>query len=610
MPRILTRQNAVLTDESQYATKQAQIQTEQDAQRNTKLDTANTSLTTANTNLVNLKNQQDTIIGALNNTTIGDGTLGQRTYVYAHDTAAGQGRALKCDSSGRLECSVDALEVTAETINLNTDTMEAKLQAISDGQTQNGNGTGNKPGVILDAINTNTITGNSKLDTIITNTAAASSAGTATEAKQDTQITHLSEIEGAVENLELTVGTNTATAPTRSLQIGGKYVDGTFRDIKVDNIGKVIVDSPSGSDINTRIDAISNGQTQNGDGTGNKPGVMLDAINTNTITQNSKIDTTNSHLSTLAGAVSGSEVQVDVVSMPTTTVSDGGGSLTVDNSVLTSLNSAINSNRVDVNIANGGFDGAVTNSALTELAAAINSDRVDVNIANGGFDGAVTNAGLTELAAAINSNKVDVNIASNAVDFATQTTLAAAEAHLGNIETAVQTLDDVVKAEDAAHSGGDKGIMALSVRKDTATFLAGNDGDYAPLLTDANGRLHVLVKKGKSYSSETSYISSQSVSGSGGTHTGSTVTNDANIKEYLFEHNFSGSDVSYEIEESIDNSSFFNALGVSFNDAGSPSASITGLTAIEIKSPFFRVKFTNGNASSRDVNLSFVSISE
>ena len=610
MPRILTRQNAVLTDESQYATKQAQIQTEQDAQRNTKLDTANTSLTTANTNLVNLKNQQDTIIGALNNTTIGDGTLGQRTYVYAHDTAAGQGRALKCDSSGRLECSVDALEVTAETINLNTDTMEAKLQAISDGQTQNGNGTGNKPGVILDAINTNTITGNSKLDTIITNTAAASSAGTATEAKQDTQITHLSEIEGAVENLELTVGTNTATAPTRSLQIGGKYVDGTFRDIKVDNIGKVIVDSPSGSDINTRIDAISNGQTQNGDGTGNKPGVMLDAINTNTITQNSKIDTTNSHLSTLAGAVSGSEVQVDVVSMPTTTVSDGGGSLTVDNSVLTSLNSAINSNRVDVNIANGGFDGAVTNSALTELAAAINSDRVDVNIANGGFDGAVTNAGLTELAAAINSNKVDVNIASNAVDFATQTTLAAAEAHLGNIETAVQTLDDVVKAEDAAHSGGDKGIMALSVRKDTATFLAGNDGDYAPLLTDANGRLHVLVKKGKSYSSETSYISSQSVSGSGGTHTGSTVTNDANIKEYLFEHNFSGSDVSYEIEESIDNSSFFNALGVSFNDAGSPSASITGLTAIEIKSPFFRVKFTNGNASSRDVNLSFVSITE
>ncbi len=107
----------------------------------------------------------------------------------------------------------------------------------------------------------------------------------------------------------------------------------------------------------------------------------------------------------------------------------------VSNGALTELADAINSNRVDVNIANGGFGGAITNAHLTELGAAINSDRVDVNIANGGFDGAITNAGLTSLNNSIGSNKVNVNIASNAVDFATQTTLAAAEAHLGNIET-------------------------------------------------------------------------------------------------------------------------------------------------------------------------------
>ena len=281
MPRILSRHNIVVADEAVMATKLNQEQLNQDADRNTKLDTANT-------NLVNLFNQQDGVIGAINNNVLGDATLGQRTYVYAHDVSNGHAKALRCDAQGRLECSVDALEVTAETINLSTDTLEAKTQAISDAQTQDGAGGGNKPGVMLDAINTNTITGNSKLDTIITNTAAASSAGTATEAKQDTQITHLSEIEGAVENVELTVGTNAATAPTRALQIGGKYVDGTFRDIKVDNIGKVIIDSPSGSDINTRIDAISNGQTQNGDGTGNKLGVMVDAVNTNIISLNNK----------------------------------------------------------------------------------------------------------------------------------------------------------------------------------------------------------------------------------------------------------------------------------------------------------------------------------
>lgn len=51
----------------------------------------------------------------------------------------------------------------------------------------------------------------------------------------------------------------------------------------------------------------------------------------------------------------------------------------------------------------------------------------------------------------------------------------------------------VEKAEDAAHSTGDKGIMLLAVRKDTAAALADTDGDYAPLEIDANGKLHVQV---------------------------------------------------------------------------------------------------------------------
>ena len=49
----------------------------------------------------------------------------------------------------------------------------------------------------------------------------------------------------------------------------------------------------------------------------------------------------------------------------------------------------------------------------------------------------------------------------------------------------------IYKAEDAAHSSGDKGIMALAVRKDTAAALAGTDGDYIPLIVDSTGRLHV-----------------------------------------------------------------------------------------------------------------------
>jgi len=104
---------------------------------------------------------------------------------------------------------------------------------------------------------------------------------------------------------------------------------------------------------------------------------------------------------------------------------------------------------------------AVTNSGLTELAAAINSDRVDVNIANGGFNGAVTNAGTFVV-------QVD-----------------------GNALTSLQLIDDVVKAEDAAHSNGDKGLHVLSVRKDTATALAGSDADYQSLITGSAGHLHI-----------------------------------------------------------------------------------------------------------------------
>ena len=46
------------------------------------------------------------------------------------------------------------------------------------------------------------------------------------------------------------------------------------------------------------------------------------------------------------------------------------------------------------------------------------------------------------------------------------------------------------KAEDAAHTSGDVGVLALAVRSDTATATAAA-GDYVSLITDANGRLYV-----------------------------------------------------------------------------------------------------------------------
>jgi len=47
------------------------------------------------------------------------------------------------------------------------------------------------------------------------------------------------------------------------------------------------------------------------------------------------------------------------------------------------------------------------------------------------------------------------------------------------------------KAEDAAHSTGDTGVMPLAVRNDTLAALAGTDGDYAPFQVNASGALYV-----------------------------------------------------------------------------------------------------------------------
>jgi hypothetical protein len=52
------------------------------------------------------------------------------------------------------------------------------------------------------------------------------------------------------------------------------------------------------------------------------------------------------------------------------------------------------------------------------------------------------------------------------------------------------------KAEDAAHTTGDTGVMALGVRKDTPSAIAGTDGDYVPPIMDPTGRMYVNASIG------------------------------------------------------------------------------------------------------------------
>lgn len=116
--------------------------------------------------------------------------------------------------------------------------------------------------------------------------------------------------------------------------------------------------------------------------------------------------------------------------------------------------------------------------------------------------------GITSLGTKAAANSLPVTLASDEVlpdtaagDLAAIVAALAAQlpASLGqkakaaSLPVTLASDEDIVKAEDAAHSGGDKGVMMLAVRKDTAAALAGTDADYIPLITDATGQLWANV---------------------------------------------------------------------------------------------------------------------
>ena len=109
------------------------------------------------------------------------------------------------------------------------------------------------------------------------------------------------------------------------------------------------------------------------------------------------VGVTNTTLTNLNNCIDSNEMQCDIVasalpSGASTASLQGGG-----------LPSALSSDNLKVSLKESIAVG-VTNASLTALNSAINSDKVDVNISSGGFDGAVTNAGLTALASCIGTD--------------------------------------------------------------------------------------------------------------------------------------------------------------------------------------------------------------
>lgn len=206
------------------------------------------------------------------------------------------------------------------------------------------------------------------------------------------------------------------------------------------------------------------------------------------------VTVTNAHLTSLGGAISGTEVQVDVV-----------GALPAGTNAIGKLaaNSGVDIGDVDVTSVVPGTgasnlgkaeDAAHTTGDVGVMGLAVRTDTpANRSGTDGDYEPLQMSAGRLWTSATIDTalpagtNAIGKLAANSGVD-------------IGDVDVASVVpgtgATNLGKAEDAAHTSGDVGVMALSVRQDTAAALSGTDADYQPLITDASGRLHVTASGG------------------------------------------------------------------------------------------------------------------
>jgi len=186
------------------------------------------------------------------------------------------------------------------------------------------------------------------------------------------------------------------------------------------------------------------------------------------------------------------DVQVDVTN--TVNVSDGGGSLTVDGTV------TANAGTGPFPVSDNGGSLTIDNAALSVTGGGTEATALRVTLAN-------DSTGLVSIDDGGGSITIDGTVTANAgtgtmtvTDDGSFTLAANSGVDIGDVDILSVTpgtgATNLGKAEDAAHTTGDVGVMSLGVRKAADGPHSGADGDYEPLQTDENGFLKVNIKAG------------------------------------------------------------------------------------------------------------------
>lgn len=254
-----------------------------------------------------------------------------------------------------------------------------------------------------------------------------------------------------------------------------------------------------------------------------------------TLATAAKQDTGNTSLSTIAGAVAGTEMQVDVLTMPTVAVTqsgtwdevginDSGNSITVDAPVATPVFVRLSDGASAISTLPVSVSGVATAANQTTiighvdgieaLLTTIDADTSNLSVVGGGTESAAIRVTLANDSTGVVS--IDDNGGSLTVDGtfwqATQpVSLASVPSHAvtnagtfavqesGAALTSLQLIDDTVTTlgTDTYTEATSKGITIGAVRRDADTTLVNTTNEFGPLQMDANGRLKVEAFSGE-----------------------------------------------------------------------------------------------------------------
>jgi hypothetical protein len=213
-----------------------------------------------------------------------------------------------------------------------------------------------------------------------------------------------------------------------------------------------------------------------------------------------QIELNTSYGDIVGGGVEASALRVTIANDSTGVLSidDNGGSITVDGTVTANLSATDNAvlDQIELNTSYGDILGGGVEAGALRVTLASDSTGL-LSVDDNGGSLTVDNADITTIAGAVSGTEMQVDIVAPlpAGTNAIGTLAANSGVDIGDVDvTSIipgTGATNLGKAEDAAHSSGDVGVMALAVRKDTQGSSSGTDGDYEALQTDAYGALRV-----------------------------------------------------------------------------------------------------------------------